>query len=320
MTGRKLLEQLKAAAGQVVYLEPGQAVTTPGPAGLKAYVLGPPRSEQRLFKARPSAGDRKETYLDGDGLTLAEHLEKGLASRLRAVGDNDGEPPLRDDEVPFPMRYHVSAEAVRAAAPDDPRLGYLRRAYYECEDWRRIDADWLGAAGALALKLDANTNNTSLVLAFETPAKRVLLFAADAQVGNWLSWYDQDYGAEEPKVRVEELLARTVLYKVGHHGSHNATLKELGLDRMSNPNLVALIPVVEQDAAKRSWRMPYGSILTKLLDASNGRVLRGDAAAGQNPAGEIVCEDQAFLDRVTTAEDDLFVEYQLPHELVRAQP
>ena len=63
--------------------------------------------------------------------------------------------------------------------------------------WRRIDGDWLSAAEALALDLASDTNNTSLVLAFEwgAPGKgRVLLFAADAQVGNWLSWRDQSYG------------------------------------------------------------------------------------------------------------------------------
>jgi hypothetical protein len=300
----------------VVYLEPGQAVTTPGAAGLTAYVLGPPRDERRLFKARPSAGDKKETYLDGDGLDLAGHLEQGLAGRLRAL-DGDGEPVI-DDERPFPQRYQLSTEEVRAAAPDDPRLGHLRSAYYEGEDWRRIDADWLGAAGALALKLDANTNNTSLVLAFETPAGKVLLFAADAQVGNWLSWYDQKYGPEDSKIGVEDLLARTVLYKVGHHGSHNATLKDQGLGLMTDPGLVALIPVVEADAKKKRWRMPNSDVWTKLLEATGGRILRGDALPGAVPEGEVVCQDQGFLDRVETPENDLYVEYRLPPAAVQA--
>ena len=50
---------------------------------------------------------------------------------------------------------------------------------------RRIDDDWLWAgAQRLALKMDSYTNNTCLVLAFELPkSKQVLLFPADAQVG-----------------------------------------------------------------------------------------------------------------------------------------
>ncbi|TIM05499.1 hypothetical protein [Mesorhizobium sp.] len=42
---------------------------------------------------------------------------------------------------------------------------------------------------ALALDMNDATNNASLVLAFELgKGGNVLLFAADAQRGNWLSW------------------------------------------------------------------------------------------------------------------------------------
>ena len=58
---------------------------------------------------------------------------------------------------------------------------------------RRIDGEWLGAAESLALKIDGDVNNTSLALAFEITGGHVLLFPADAQVGNWLSWHDQKY-------------------------------------------------------------------------------------------------------------------------------
>jgi hypothetical protein len=39
------------------------------------------------------------------------------------------------------------------------------------------------------------------------------------------------------------LFANTVLYKIGHHGSHNATLREKGLEMMNHPELVAMFPV-----------------------------------------------------------------------------
>jgi hypothetical protein len=58
------------------------------------------------------------------------------------------------------------------------------------------------------------------VLAFELgKGGKVLLFAADAQRGNWISWKDGDQ-----TITATDLLDRTVVYKVGHHGSHNATL------------------------------------------------------------------------------------------------
>ena len=40
------------------------------------------------------------------------------------------------------------------------------------QDWRRIDADWMGVATTLAMQLDQDTNNTSLVLAFELGPRR----------------------------------------------------------------------------------------------------------------------------------------------------
>ena len=333
-TGRQILQDLKIVAGKVAYLEPGQILATPGKTALRAHVLGPPRSEARLFKPLPSAGDNKETYLGGDGLSLADNLRGAIALQ-------EGE---TDPDIPFPKRYRYTlpetpapaavAGPPAAAADDDGPAAWLAKAYIEGADWRRIDADWLGGAGALALKLDSNTNNTSLVLGFETPAGRVLLFAADAQVGNWLSWYDQTYppaaaapaaAAAAPAtvgVTAEDLLARTVVYKVGHHGSHNATLDALGLDKMTSPDLVAFIPVVETDAHAQGggWNMPFPAILSRLMNRSQGRVLRGDAKAGCGPDGAALTRDPTFLDRVSDGPDGLFVEYRLPPSQVGAFP
>ena len=67
------------------------------------------------------------------------------------------------------------------------------------------------------------SNNTSVAIAFELPkTKKVLFFAADAQRGNWVSWKDVTF--EDGSLTVTVLLARAVLYKAGHRGSHNATL------------------------------------------------------------------------------------------------
>src|SRR5437867_12940176 len=99
----------------------------------------------------------------------------------------------------------------------------------------------MAGAAEFALNLDSDTNNTSLALAFELNDGRVLLFPGDAQVGNWESWHvDADgkprsWQVNGRDVIARKLLERTVLYKVGHHGSHNATLREQGLERMTDP-------------------------------------------------------------------------------------
>lgn len=151
--------------------------------------------------------------------------------------------------------------------------------------WRRIDTDWLQSAEHLALKLDSATNNTSLVLAIElVDSGKVLLFPGDAQVGNWLSWHeggwtDRNGLASGQTVTAEDLLRRTVLYKVGHHGSHNATLRELGLEMMDSDELVAMIPVYEDWAHARrpyQWKMPFRPMYLELLRRTEGRILRTD--------------------------------------------
>jgi hypothetical protein len=70
--------------------------------------------------------------------------------------------------------------------------------------------------------LDDQMNNTSVILLFEVFGKK-LLFPGDAQLENW-SYALQD----APDARkTQKLLAGVDLYKVGHHGSLNATPKKL---------------------------------------------------------------------------------------------
>jgi hypothetical protein len=66
--------------------------------------------------------------------------------------------------------------------------------------------------------LDDALNNTSVILLFEVGAHK-LLFPGDAQLENWA------YALSKPSIRrdVEDV----TLYKVGHHGSLNATPKSL---------------------------------------------------------------------------------------------
>jgi hypothetical protein len=110
----------------------------------------------------------------------------------------------------------------------------------------------------------------------------VLLFAADAQTGNWLSWPKVKW--DVAGISTDDLLARTVFYRVGHHGSHNATLMA-AFEKMSHPDLSALIPVHKKDpniTKRNGWKMPATNLFKRLREKTSSRVLQMD---GLNPAG-----------------------------------
>jgi hypothetical protein len=74
--------------------------------------------------------------------------------------------------------------------------------------------------------LDSALNNTSLILLFEIGNKR-LLFPGDAQIENWQFVLNK---AQKDTIEGRELakiLSQVDLYKVGHHGSLNATPRTL---------------------------------------------------------------------------------------------
>ena len=131
-------------------------------------------------------------------------------------------------------------------------------------------------AGSLALQMDSDTNNTSLVLAFEIiETGKILLFPGDAQVGNWLSWHDYIWQVKDGEcgktrdVTATDILNRTVFYKAGHHASHNATLKEKGLELMEDEDLVVFIPE-KQDQYNG---IPYSELIDRMMEKAKGRVL-----------------------------------------------
>ncbi|HEY1335617.1 MAG TPA: hypothetical protein VGF31_15245, partial [Myxococcaceae bacterium] len=191
---------------------------------------------------------------------------------------------------PFPRSVRVPLPIAETATRERP-LAYPALASYfdEISHWRRIDFDWLASAETFALQADNLTNNTSLVLAFELPPKdaaaerKILLFVGDAQVGNWLSWDEipawrpqGDVAIAVLKPDIGDLLKRAVFYKVGHHGSHNATLKERGVERMRDDRgLTAFVPVSPIVAREvKDWcQMPLDAILDALSRRTGGRVV-----------------------------------------------
>jgi hypothetical protein len=291
-------DRAKAMAKVTICWPTGDPFEIPD-ANARLYVIGPPHDPKLIRKINPSTSS-PETY--GIAMNGAGALPLGVISALdnRKAARTS---PLEDDsKAPFHPRVTIplgpkgrprSFDDGRSVDEDDWKRidNFLREHYYGGDDWRRIDGDWLGSATELALALQSYTNNTSLVLALElgdVGKGDVLLFAADAQVGNCESWQTWQWEKDGNKVTGPDLLKRTIFYKVGHHGSHNATLKEHGVDQMDALK-TAIIPVDEKQALKKRWgRMPLPDLIAALEKKAPGRVLRTDQKPASLPENVVI--------------------------------
>lgn len=238
-------------------VETGKTYDMPGPKGVRIYVVGPPKDATAMGKTDPYKGE-------GYGLG-AEPI--GLADAFLAGFD-----PREEKAQPFALNLRRPLKTLKKETRRRRAEATGLEGYYRVEsDWRNIDQAWLATGERLALQLDNATNNTSLVLAIELQNEDVLLFVGDAQAGNWRSWESVTWkvktdGGERRRVTSADLLKRTIFYKVGHHGSHNATMKDKGLELMKSDRLAAFIPVDTKVAHKvKGWEhMPLPAIRERL--------------------------------------------------------
>jgi beta-lactamase superfamily II metal-dependent hydrolase len=171
-------------------------------AGLAAEILGPPPPDALAFV---KLMDLKK----GVGQFLDQRSPDGAAPALAS--------PFGEGCFAQPTDYPDSA--FREWGPE-------RRAAIERISQVVADAQ-PEALMAAASQLDKFLNNQSVVVLFTFRGKR-LLFAGDAQAGNWEYWlYDLDKPTRTPGDVLSEagasMLKSLDFYKVGHHGSTNAT-------------------------------------------------------------------------------------------------
>ena len=306
----------------VQYLEPHGAARDLVP-GVRVYPLGPPIKES-LFKKMNDTKQKRETYHAGFAMSAVPAF---MSADFMADGNVQADmKTAREFALPFDARWQIAAGAAPAwktPAVDENEARseafFAKRYGFDDDDehaWRRIDNNWLAEAENLAIQLDSLTNNSSLALAIEVgSSKRVILLAADAQVGNWLSWHENTWSCPDDngstlQVKAEDLLGRTVLYKVGHHGSHNATLKQKGLELMTSDELVAMIPVDQNFANNtKGWQMPYPGLLTELTKRTKGRVIRADHGLPKKADVDSAVRTKFFA---AANETPLYSEYHVP--------
>ncbi len=236
------------------YCEPGEIIENIQNApGIKVYILGPPRD---IIQVKKEHGKKGETY---------EHNKDLSDHEVFAAALTDTESSM-SQILPFDTIYVEESPSQQKLYTDPDNA------------WRKIDHDWLYSAGSMALRMNSLTNNLSLAIAIEfEESGRVMLFPGDAEYGSWESWHKIDWsesGNDPAKHLTEDLLNRTVLYKVAHHMSHNGTAKTKGLEMMTHKDLAAMA-TLDYDQISSGWTstMPNRAITKELLDRTKGRIM-----------------------------------------------
>jgi hypothetical protein len=166
--------------------------------GVKVKILGPPTLEQHHEIIKQRSRDDDEFWMFHSMAKNFWGMQAMTANLVEDLNERDNE---------FPDRLFPKARVFQNYAPSETRW-FIRQV-------RTLRADQL--LGLVRI-LDKALNNTSVILLFEVGDKK-LLFPGDAQIENW------EYALSKPEIR--KLLRETTLYKVGHHGSRNATPKSL---------------------------------------------------------------------------------------------
>jgi len=201
--------------------------------GIDVFVMGPPRDPDALRNPNPPT---EQTLLSG----YLHAVQLGQAAQKFQ--------PFGSDWVPeYPNRIFDEAQLQQAAS--------------------MVDLYELAAA-----ELDADINNTSLILMFKV-GRHYLLFPGDAQWGPWEKLFADDDAVE--------LLKKASFIKISHHASHNgspATLMReiLGAENHLQGKVYAMISVTPRGG----WPIPHAPVLA-LLQSRNHPFVRSDVYVPQ---------------------------------------
>jgi beta-lactamase superfamily II metal-dependent hydrolase len=291
---------------------------------------------QQGFKCKPpvyyyQGGDTPKLPPELEGRITAEILApspKDSAGEF-AASDNKKEQYLAaagDNGIPDADRVQSFEKAWPASAADYPEdafdefdSGLTGRGEKRQKDGAvKMEAtlakmlpDVLAAA---ADKLDGTLNNQSLVVLFTCKSKK-LLFVGDAQWGNWSYWlYGKAVSGADPGItaRAREILGSVDFYKVGHHGSTNAT--PIPVVGALNKNCAAMCSTATHAYGKpeKKTEVPRTALMDALEARTGNRLVRSDwvAAGHEEPDPEAKKELSELPDGFTTP-GQLYVDYNL---------
>jgi beta-lactamase superfamily II metal-dependent hydrolase len=264
------LDMVHSFANQppVDYYAAGEAPSLPDSliaAGLKATILGPPR-DMSLIR---TMSDSSQEYLAVAGYAAPVPME------------------------PFDSGFRVASDSYRSASFTSVGKNVLEARV------KAVQPDLLVAA---AIEADRYLNNQSLVVLFTLKGKS-MLFAGDAQWGNWSNFLYGGASSDELTKDSESILAKLDFYKVGHHGSRNATPKDAV--KAMRDGCVAMC-----STAENAYNDVPRSPLLAALQAKSGQQL---ARSDQVPLPDVpaIRESLPKIFKATTEGDCGYIDYFL---------
>jgi len=274
-------------------------------AGLTAQILGPPPLDAVDF------------------MRLMDLAKKGKGQYL---GDESSGTPGKFS--PFDKRWRVKYEAYTDSAfrafERIPRQRFSK-VLADADLRAAVKSAEPGAFFMAAKTLDDFLNNQSLVILFTFKGKK-LLFAGDAQGGNWEYWMYGGTPTKEPvldQILKESagILGHLDFYKMGHHGSTNATpvtaVGALGGDPLTlcstqedsfgkeeNQSEVPRLPLIEA-LEKKSKIVRSDSLPVKgIIDPATKKKL--DVPAAKSAPKKLPAPDRGRLER-----GEIYIDYFL---------
>lgn len=236
--------------------------------GVEVYALGPSRNPEVIREMEPPAN------------------ESFLWARERGRGEVD-EPGRQDwAPEPFDSRFKLNRADYEARTANDAQyhndpVGKSWKEYFPV-DWEdKIGRVFDEPVFELLTRLEAAVNSTSLVLLFHV-GDAWMLFPGDAQWGTWREILKHPL--------YPRLLENLTFYKVGHHGSHNATPMSF-VERYVNDGVRVMLPYGKVD----KWESIPRAGLLAALSGKNVAFARSDEVPAAKGVFQAVVEDGEVL-------------------------
>lgn len=165
-------------------------------------------------------------YVEAGSKSRIEEFVPGISVRVLGPPTAREAPEMTSQRASDPEYWMLQLRGLAGDAPlptavDDPDMTMtLPRVKPGPVAWLvdRLERQQAESLLRIVRSVDDALNNTSVILLIDVGDKR-LLFPGDAQIENW-SWALKN---APDSSRIRNLLANVDLYKVGHHGSRNAT-------------------------------------------------------------------------------------------------